>query len=369
MIIVVIGAGAVGLAISAALAKEGHEVLILERHPKFGFETSSRSSEVIHAGIYYESQSLKAKLCVRGRELLYERAHTHDIPHAKVGKYIVATDSNEEAAVQTLYEQGLANGAGALELLSGDEITRKEPNVVAKMGLFSPETGIFDTHIFMQGLLSEAESHGATLVTHTEATDFSKMGPGWTIHTRGAEGEEYDIACDLVINAAGLFADKIAAKMGVDVDEREWKQSWIKGDYFSVHMPRAKLSEALIYPAPNKAGLGVHITFDMGRRYRFGPDANPTSELDYKVSESKRDVFAQDIQRYMPGVQAADLDADYAGIRPKLSQFNRKFQDFIIQGPLEGPQDGAIHLIGIESPGLTAALAIAEMVAKRIALL
>jgi len=342
--VAVIGGGVVGLAIARALAPE-HEVVLLERHPRTGTETSSRNSGVIHAGLYYAPGSLEAETCVEGRERLYAYAARKQIPHRRTGKLVVATDAEETAALSALFERGVANGAGDLEERSAASIEALGCRGVA--GLWSPESGIVDAHAFLDALRADAVHRGATLATGVEVVALERTR-AWRLVDASGDALE----ASLVVNAAGLGSDRVAAMAGVDVDARGWRLSFWKGDYFALSADAPKPAPALVYPLPVRGGLGIHLTRDLGGRVLAGPDAAPVTDLDYAVDESRRDAFAASVARYLPGLRPEHLTPDYRGIRPKRGGF-----------VLERVDD-AIHLVGIESPGLTAALALAERVRR-----
>jgi L-2-hydroxyglutarate oxidase LhgO len=362
--VVVIGGGVVGLAVAAALARVGRSVVLVERHDGFGQEITSRNSEVIHAGIYYPEGSLKALTCVAGREALYARCAARGIPHRRTGKWIVATSEAEVATLEALERKGSANGVPGLRMLGADEIARGEPAVRAVAALESPETGIVDGHALCLSLAAETEAHGGLLVTHTEVCGFGERRDGHRVETRSADGEAAALHCAAVVNAAGLAGDRIAALAGIDVEARGLRLHPCKGDYFAL-APSAPLSVSrLVYPVPAGAGLGVHATLDLAGRIRFGPDAHYVDTLDYGVDAAKSEAFAAAAGRYLPGMRAAWLTPDYAGIRPKLAAEGEPFRDFVVQEESAAGLPGFVNLVGIESPGLTASLAIAERVVE-----
>jgi L-2-hydroxyglutarate oxidase LhgO len=319
--VVVVGAGVIGLAAAAALARSHRGVVVLERHDRIACEISSRNSEVIHAGIYYPKGSLKARTCVEGRERLYRHCENRGVPHRQLGKIIVATCEEEVGILEELRERGLANGAPGLEMLSADEVRRREPALRAAAGLLSPRTGVVDAHSLCLSYVAEAE-------------------------------------------AAGLSGDALAELVGIDVDERGYRLHPCKGDYFSL-APGAPLRiTRLVYPVHTAAGLGVHATLDLGGRIRFGPDTTYVDSVHYRVEAEKAGSFAEAVRRYLPGIQTEWLSPDYAGVRPKLAGPDESFRDFVIAEESEAGLPGFVNLIGIESPGLTAAGAIAERVVE-----
>lgn len=348
--VAVIGAGLVGLACAAELARRGRSVVVLEMHAGVARETSSRNSGVIHAGLYYPPGSLMAATCVEGRGLLYARCERDGIPHRKVGKLIVATGEEEEATLETLRERGLANGAGDLEMV---DPARCEPDVRATAGLFSPESGIVDVHRLAESYAAEAVTYGADLCFHTRVCALAHDGR-WLLETEGAGGETYDLHVEALVNAAGLAADVIARRAGVDVP----RHHPCKGDYFTLRGHRTK---HLVYPVPVPAGLGVHVTLDLGGGYRAGPDTEYVETPRYDVDPAKAEVFAAALRRYLPNVTASDLTPDFAGIRPKLHGPGEPKADFLLHFERD-----AVHLLGIESPGLTASEALARRVADAL---
>jgi L-2-hydroxyglutarate oxidase LhgO len=356
--VAIVGAGVVGLAAAAALARRGHAVTVIERHRRVAEETSSRNSGVIHSGLYYPAGSLKAQTCVAGRERLYARCVALGIPHRKVGKLVVATTPEEVALLESLRVRGLANGAGALELLDGAEVTRREPRVRALAALFSPETGIVDPAALAHSYLAEAKARGATLVLATEVLSLERRADRWALLTRQAGGETFVFESARVVNAAGLGALALSPSPARTLHP-------CKGDYFSVTPSLGRLASHLVYPVPGAAGLGIHLTFDLGGRFRLGPDAEYVAAPRHDVDPGKAKAFAAAAARFFPELRAEHLTADYAGIRPKLQGPGGRWEDFVI----EQTAPGLLSLFGIESPGLTAAGEIAERVAERVAAL
>lgn len=362
---VVIGGGVVGLACAAVLARRGLSVGIVERNRRVGQETSSRNSGVIHAGLYYPTGSLKARLCVAGRELLYTRCERHGIPHRRCGKMLVATDAAELAKLEAIHRQAVTNEAGDVRLIDGAEVVRREPTVRAIGGLWSPATGIVDVHALIDCYRREAEDHGAMLALDNTVTALAPRADGWHVTMRTSAGAESEICAAWVVNAAGLDSSRIAALAGLDVDGLGLRLKLCKGDYF-VLAPRYTFTH-LVYPVPVHAGLGVHITFDMSGRVLAGPDTTYVSELRYDVDAGKAAAFGAALRRYLPDVSDDDLSPGYAGIRPKLQGPGDPVRDFVIE---ESSRHGAprlINLVGIESPGLTSSEAIARQVDGLIA--
>ena len=360
--VVVVGAGVVGLACAAALARAGHRVVVIERHARVASETSSRNSEVIHAGLYYPTGSLKAKYCVAGREMLYARCQARGIPHRRTGKLVVATTLDEVAALEKLRELGAANGVPDLVMIDAAEVTRREPAIVARAALESPASGIVDSAALCLDLLAEAESLGAVLVLRSEVSGLERASHGWRVVARDADGGESQLGCGAVVNAAGLAADALAERAGIDVDAMGYRQHLCKGDYFALAPGAGIRLSQLVYPLPVAAGLGIHATQDLAGRLRFGPDVEYRDSLDYRVDPDKAGAFAEAVRRYLPAVQTDWLIPDSAGVRPKLAGPGEAFRDFVVVEESAAGCPGLVDCIGIESPGLTAALAIADRV-------
>jgi L-2-hydroxyglutarate oxidase LhgO len=366
---VVIGAGVVGLAVARALALGGRETLVLDKNARIGAETSSRNSEVIHAGLYYEPGSLKGTLCVEGRHALYRFCAERGVPHRNLGKLIVATRPEEEAGLDRIAALAEANGVTNLRPLSGAEARRLEPALSATGALLSPSTGIVDSHAFMEALAAEAEAQGARIVLHA-AVEGGVLEPDGRIALRVGGMGATGLKVRHVVNAAGLWAQDVARRIeGLDPASIP-PRHLAKGSYFALS-GRAPFSR-LVYPAPGGGGLGVHLTLDMAGRARFGPDvewldgATPAT-LDYAVDARRGEAFYAAIRRYWPGLPDGALTPDYAGVRPKLSTAGGQNVDFRIDGGERHGAHGHVMLYGIESPGLTAALAIAARVALALA--
>ncbi len=363
--IVIVGAGVVGLACAAALSKSGRSVLLLDRHGAIGVETSSRNSGVIHAGIYYPTGSLKAQLCVAGRQLLYERCRRNDIPHQKIGKLIVATNDEERTTLAALQARAADNGV-ALEWMEHDAVMRLEPALRVRCALWSPETGIIDQHQLMLDYRREALEHDAMLALNTTLVALNRVSDGWDVTTTDPAGNPTTISSAHVVNCAGLHADRVAELAGVNVDEQNWRLRWCKGDYFVLASRFRQSVHHLIYPLPSHAGLGVHLTKDLGGSLIAGPDTEYIDELTYDVDPSKAAPFAEAVSRYLPGVTPNDVTPGQSGIRPKLQGPGDPVRDFVIDDASRLGLPGLINLIGIESPGLTASPAIAERVQRLI---
>jgi L-2-hydroxyglutarate oxidase LhgO len=365
--VVVVGGGVIGLASAAALAVAGRSVVLVERNAAIAREVTARNSEVIHAGIYYPEGSLKAQLCVAGRRALYERCRRLRIPHRMLGKLIVATDSDELAVLESLQQRAHANGVPEVASIDEREVRRREPFVRALGALDSPVSGIVDAHALCLSYAAEAEAHGAVLVMQTEVLEIERRAPGYRVTARGGDGDRSAIGAAAVVNAAGLASDVLAERAGFDVDACGYRLHPCKGDYFSL-APGAPVGvERLVYPVPRGAALGVHAPLDLGGRIRFGPDAEYVAEIRYDVDPAKAADFAQAVRRYLPALEADWLQPDYAGIRPRLAGPGEAFRDFAIAEESEAGWPGFVNLIGIESPGLTAAPAISERVVELLA--
>lgn len=358
----VVGGGVVGLASAAALSRAGRSVVVLERRDGWGREATSRNSEVVHAGIYYPAGSLKATLCVAGREALYERCERLGIAHRRLGKLIVATEDAELSQLEELKRRGDANGAPALELLPAADVRRLEPALRARAALLSPATGIVDAHAYTLSFAAEAESRGATLLLRTEVVAIERSRGLYRVAARDADGGRSEVSCAAVVNAAGLAADAVAERAGLDVDACGYRLHRSKGDYFALAPGHPVVLSRLVYPVPSGPGLGIHATLDLAGRLRFGPDAEWVETLDYRVDAAKAALFARSVSRYLPGLHAEDLVPDIAGIRARLAGPGEEFRDFVVAEESGAGLPGFVSCLGIESPGLTAAAAIAERV-------
>jgi L-2-hydroxyglutarate oxidase LhgO len=360
---VVVGAGVVGLAVARALARAGIEVMVLEREYGIGFETSSRNSEVIHAGIYYPQGSLKARACVAGREMLYAYCAEHGVPHKRLGKLIVAVEESELALLDGIRARALANGVEDLEFIGGNELRRLEPALAAIGGLVSPSTGIIDSHALMLAYQGDAEAEGAMVVFRAPVEGGRLTADGFELSVGGVEPME--LACRYLVNSAGLYAPALARRIAGIPAASIPRDYLCRGVYFTL-TGRAPFSH-LIYPVPEKAGLGVHLTLDLAFQARFGPDVEWIDKVDYTVDPRRGDSFYAAIRRYWPDLPDGALQPGYAGIRPKIVGPGEAAGDFVIQGVAEHGIPGLVNLYGIESPGLTASLALAELVVARVA--
>jgi L-2-hydroxyglutarate oxidase LhgO len=379
---VVIGAGVVGLAVARRLAMAGREVIILEAEGMIGTGTSSRNSEVIHAGIYYPTGSLKARSCVAGKEALYAYCAERGIPHRRAGKLIVAASEAQQATLHQIRAKAAANGVADLAWLSAGEVRELEPEVVCTAALLSPSTGIIDSHALMLAYQGDAEDHGAMLAVHSPVTrgrvdedgitlEVGDAGPSaGSITAPSAEpgpepGPEPDalsmsLRARIVVNSAGLHAPEVAARLQGLPPEMVPKAHFCRGNYFT--LSGARPFTHLVYPVPEDAGLGVHVTLDLGGQVRFGPDVEWIDGIDYGVDPTRSAVFYEAIRRYYPALRDGALEPGYAGIRPKIGPAGSPAADFVVQGPDDHGVPGLVNLFAIESPGLTASLALAEQV-------
>lgn len=355
---VVVGAGVVGLAVARALALSGREVLILEAKGAFGSEISSRNSEVIHAGIYYPAGSLKARMCVEGKWKLYDYCQGHDVEVRRFGKLIVATDDSELETLKALKAKASQNGVDDLVWLSAQEVAEREPELLSVGALLSPSTGVVDSHGLMLSCLGEAEGAGAMLALHAPVLAGEVRNSGTVLEVGGEM--PMTLMAREVVNAAGLGAPELAGAIRGLAAEHVPELFLAKGNYYT--LARKSPFSSLIYPVPGQAGLGVHVTLDLGGQCRFGPDVEWIEEINYAVDPARAEVFYDAIRRYWPGLRDGDLEPGYAGIRPKLQSPGGGVEDFRIQGPAETGVAGMVNLYGIESPGLTSSLAIADLV-------
>jgi L-2-hydroxyglutarate oxidase LhgO len=355
---IVIGAGVVGLAVARALAHRGRETLILEANDRFGAETSSRNSEVIHAGIYYPQGSLKARMCVAGRDLLYGFCEKYGIEHRRCGKLIVATDDTQQNELEQIRSAAQANGV-RLDVLSRAEALDLEPQLSCVGALWSPLTGIIDSHGYMLALLGHAESRGALLSCASRVTRMSFDSSAVLVSTNGAEPS---LRARTVINCAGLHAPQVARSIDGFPGEHVPTSYIVKGSYF--RLTGRSPFQRLVYPIPEHGGLGVHLTLDLAGQARFGPDVQWMDEYDYEVDPRRAERFYAAIRQYWPGLPDGALQPAYAGFRPRITGPGEPAADFRIDGPATHGFPGVVNLFGIESPGLTASLAIAEFVAE-----
>lgn len=365
--ITIIGAGVIGLAIAQELSQDYKDIFIIEKNLSFGQETSSRNSEVIHAGIYYPKNCLKTRTCIEGRQLLYEFCKKHNILHKKIGKLIVAINTNEIKDLENLFKNGLENGVEDLKVISRSQMKQIEPHINAEAAIYSPSTGILDSHSFMKNLAWEFKSRNGQIVYNTELIGIDKLKTGFKVYVQDKkEAEMFSFFTKVLINSAGLYSDKIAKIAGIEKDE--YKLKYCKGDYFRVYNHKAGFISRLIYPVPKKdrAGLGIHATLDLSGSLRLGPDDEYIKRIDYNIDERKREIFYESIRQFLPFINYNCLVPDISGIRPKLQGPGEDFRDFLIKDETDNGLSGFINLVGIESPGLTSSLSIARLVKKTV---
>jgi L-2-hydroxyglutarate oxidase LhgO len=362
MQVIVIGAGVVGLAIARETALRGHDVIVAEAADSIGTGTSSRNSEVIHAGLYYPTGSKRALHCPRGRRMLYAYCASHGIPHKKIGKLFIVTKDADIGKLEAIHQQALTNGVENVTMLDAADARRMEPALFCVAAFHSAETGIVDSHCFMLALEGDIEDRGGVIAFNTPVERIARDGAGWRVTFGGAEPGE--ITVDAVINSAGHGAQRLAHAVDGYPRERVPKHVLAKGNYFGF-AGRAPFSR-LIYPAPVPGGLGIHITLDLAGRMRFGPDVEWIEAMNFDVDPRRGDAFYAAIRTYWPGLPDNSLFPDYAGIRPKVTGPGEPAADFMIEGLAEHGLPGLVHLFGIESPGLTSALSLAEEVLDKL---
>jgi L-2-hydroxyglutarate oxidase LhgO len=363
MQVLVVGAGVVGLAVARAAALKRHHVIVAEMTKGIGNGVSSRNSEVIHGGMYYPTGSLRAHHCPRGRRLMYEFCASHGVPHRKCGKLIVATEDAEVGKMAAILEQGEINGVEGFRMIDGTEARAMEPQVHCVAALHSPETGIVDSHSFMRALQGDLEDRGGAIAFNTKVERLLHSQAGWLVRFSGSESGE--LAVDAVVNSAGIGAQALARHTEDYPEARVPRLVLARGNYFG-YAGRPVFSR-LIYPAPRiDGGLGTHVTLDLAGRMRFGPDVEWIDEENYNVNPERAKSFYASIRRYWPGLPDDSLQPDYAGIRPKLTGPGEAAADFMIEGPAQHGMPGLMHLFGIESPGLTSSLSLADEVVGQL---
>ena len=357
---VVIGAGVVGLAIARRLAMAGKEVVVVDSADMIGTETSSRNSEIIHAGIYYPKDSLKALLCVQGKHALYDYCPAHGVSHEQLGKIIVATSEDQVSELERLKQVAYGNGVPDLEWMTPADVHEVEPAVFCVAALWSPSTGIIDSHGLMLAFQGDAESHGAMIAFMSPVTKGNVTDNGIVLEIGGAD--PMTVQADIVVNSAGLWAQQLAHRIDGIPKDAVPPSYLCKGNYYTL-AGKAPFRHP-IYPVPEKAGLGVHVTVDLGGQVRFGPDVEWVESIDYDVDPARADVFYEAVRRYYPGLADGAILPGYSGIRPKIQAPGENAHDFVIQGSDVHGIDGLVNLFGIESPGLTASMPIADRVAN-----
>ena len=367
--VLVIGAGAVGLAVAERMSRTRPDLTVVERNESFGRETSSRNSEVIHAGIYYAEGSLKARLCVEGSGMLYDFCESEGIPIRRIGKIVVGNTEDEIAQIHALLARGTANGARDLRLLTKAEMAEIEPELRCGIGMLSPSTGIFDSHRYMARLEAMASSRGAVFAYGTEAMSAQRNGASWSVTVGDADGEEIEVVADTVINAAGLSADSFAENSGIALDDADYRQLPCKGEYFRVADGLRGRINMLIYPPDTKRLAGqpadnVHLVISLDGGMKVGPNRIWGVRDGYEVDSEHGPFFREEMSRFLPLLADAEFTPDMSGIRAMRNGEDREFRDFIIREESDRGMPGLVNLIGIQSPGLTSSLAIAKEVAR-----
>ncbi len=364
--ILIIGAGVAGLAMASELSKTYGGIAVVERHGKYGQETSSRSSEVIHAGIYYEPGSLKSRLCLRGNELLYRICEDHSIPYNNSGKLLIAKEEKSFRKLDRLYQRALGNKAKNCRVVDEAEIRQIEPNVRAKKAIYFPTSGYVDSERLMSFFENDSMNHGAIYLYHHEAVSIRKHDAGYAVKVRTARNDEYEITTGVLINSAGLHSDKVSEMAGMDADAHGYRIHYHKGIYFRAVRQLEKYPKLLIYPLPPDAGnVGIHTTPDMNGGMRLGPHFSWSDSIDYSVDDSMHNFFFEDVKGYLPFLEYGDLQPDMSGIMSCIQKPGDKIlRDFVIADESVKGFPGLINLVGIDSPGLTASPAIAEYVAE-----
>jgi L-2-hydroxyglutarate oxidase LhgO len=366
--VTIIGAGVVGLAIAEEVSKAQKNIFLIEKHPTFGQETSSRNSEVIHAGIYYTKDSLKSRLCVEGKKLLYDYCRKYDVPYNNCGKLIVATSEDEISIIEGIRHIAIENGVDDIELIDRDRIAEMEPNIFALKALHSPSTGIVDSHSLMKQYETNTVNNGGQIVYGSEVTGVSRINGGYEINLNDADKQNYRFTSRIVINSAGLTSDKVSEMAGMK--DENLRILFCKGEYFRVNPPKNRLVTRLIYPVPhpNMEGIGIHVTVDMGGGVKLGPDVKylESNVFDYKLTPSKQEGFFRAAKKFLPFLEYDDIAPEMAGIRPKIQKPGEPLRDFYISEESNRGNPGFINLIGMESPGLTASIAIAKHVKRLI---
>jgi L-2-hydroxyglutarate oxidase LhgO len=368
--ITIIGAGVVGLAIAERVTKDFKDVFLIEKYSAFGQETSSRNSEVIHAGIYYPKGSLKSRLCVEGKRLLYDYCTEYDVPFKNCGKLIVATSEDEIQIIEGIQKTAFNNGVEDLVIIEKKQIAELEPSVFALKAILSPSTGIVDSHSLMKRYETGTINNGGQIVYGSEVTGIRKIENGYEITLLDSDKNMYSFTSQIVINSAGLTSDKVSEMAGLEDDKL--KIMFCKGEYFRLNPPKNRLINRLVYPVPihNLEGIGIHVTIEMSGGVKLGPDVTylQSNTYDYKVTPSKQEAFFKSVRKFLPFLEYDDLSPEMAGIRPKIQKPGDPVMDFYIKEETERGCPGFINLIGIESPGLTSSLAIANYVRKLISI-
>ncbi len=370
MELVIIGGGVVGLACAMVASESGIETILIEKHNNFGIETSSRNSEVIHSGIYYPENTLKAKLCVEANRNLYDWCEKYNIPHRRTGKFIIAIDDSELPELLKLYEQAKVNGVEGIELVDESIIKGEEPNIKAIAALWSPNTGIIDSHSLMNSYFQLAKEKGALFAFNHQVIGIKRYKSSYLLEVKDIGGNIFEIESKYIINSAGLNSDEIASLAGIDIKEAGYVLYYCKGSYFRLKPSKKGIVRHLIYPVPpaNMTSLGIHVTLDLMGYVKFGPDVEYLNNRikDYKVDEQAKEKFFLSVSRYLNNIEPDDLLPDQAGIRAKLQGPGMPYRDFIIKEESQRGLPGFINLIGIDSPGLTCSLEIAKLAVNYI---
>ncbi len=361
--IIIIGAGVVGLSIAAQVARKNRNVILVEKHSGFGKETSSRNSEVIHAGVYYPKGSLKARLCVEGNILLYQICKENSIPHNPIGKLIVAVNEEQIKDLEELLEKGRESGARDLRIISSKEVQEIEPHVTAKAAIISPSSGIVDSHRLMKYFETVAKNNNATIGYGCEVKLIEKVPGGYQVGMQDTDGEMLTLFTRILINSAGLESGNIAALAGIDIDRANYRIHYCKGEYFQVRGGKHKFARRLIYLSPPQPGsVGIHTVPDLQGMMKLGPYDYYVDKIDYNVDETHKELFYESVRPFLPFIELHDLTPDMIGIHPKIQKHGEPMKDFIIVHEEERKLPGLINLIGIESPGLTSSPAIGRYV-------
>lgn len=362
--ITIIGAGVIGLAIAEVISEKCKNVFLIEKHPSFGQETSSRNSEVIHAGIYYSRDSLKAKLCIKGKNLLYDYCKKYDVPFKNCGKLIVATSQEEVTIIEGIRKTAINNGVEDITTLNREQVSELEPNIFALKALYSPSTGIVDSHCLMKQYETNSINNGCQIVYGSEVIGIRQIIHGYEITLLDADKKNYSFTSKIIINSAGLTSDKVSEMTGIT--DENLRIMFCKGEYFRVNPPKNRLISRLIYPVPhqNMEGIGIHVTVDMAGGVKLGPDVKylESNIYDYKLTVSKQEAFYRSAKKFLPFLEFDDLSPEMAGIRPKIQKPGEPLRDYYIKEESERGFPGFINLIGMESPGLTSSIAIAKYV-------
>ena len=362
--IIIIGAGVIGLAIAEKISEKYSNVFIIEKHLTFGQETSSRNSEVIHAGIYYTRESLKARLCLEGKPLLYEYCNKYSVPYNNCGKLIVATSGEEIPVIEGIKQNAKAIGLDDIITIDARQIAELEPEVFAVKALWSPSTGIIDSHSLMKQFETNSINNGCQVVYGSEVTAIVKIPGGYEVSVTDADGNTFSFTTSVVINSAGLTSDKIAEMVGIR--EESLRIHFCKGEYYRINPPKNKLIKRLIYPVPHREmeGIGIHVTIDMGGGVKLGPDVKylDSNVYDYRLTPSKQKDFYRSAKKFLPFLEEDDIAPEMAGIRPKIQKPGEAQKDFYIMEESDRALPRFINLIGMESPGLTSSVSIANYV-------